>query len=224
MVGMPDGNLIYDNTYATYGIQDNKEGNLKLGEGWNLLYMDSFGGDAVATVETVNDTPFAKITVKDPGNQDYSIQMLQYTLLGRGRTYKLSFDVKAEEDRNIQFKVGVGETRGYAVYLEEIESEPVVEDFNKAKEPLENGSLIYNVTFDKGKLDRLTYWNLEAKNGGSATMNVPEPTRDLHIRIHQGGANLGDVTLDQRGLKLGEDGQTSLCRRNSSFKNRGTEI
>ncbi len=250
---LTDGNLIYDNTYTAYGIQDNQEGNLDFGEGWNLLYKDSFGGDAVAAVEPVNGMPFAKITVKDPGNQDYSIQMIQHTTLGRGRTYKLSFDAKAESNRDIHFKVGGGEARGYAVYsdsysetlstevkhiektftmknntdiaarfefnlgldandvwignvkLEEVESEPAVEDFNQPKVPLKNGSLIYNGTFDKGKLDRLTYWNLEVKNGGAATMSVPESTRDLHIKINQGGSDLSNITLDQRGLKLGEN-------------------
>lgn len=113
---LADGNLIYDNTYTAYGIQDNQEGNLDFGEGWNLLYKDSFGGDAVAAVEPVNGMPFAKITVRDPGNQDYSIQMIQHTTLGRGRTYKLSFDAKAESNRGIHFKVGGGEARGYAVY------------------------------------------------------------------------------------------------------------
>lgn len=250
---LADGNLIYDSSFESYGIKDNKEGDLSFGEGWNLLYKDSFGGKAVATVEPLNGVPFAKIVIHDQGNQDYSIQMIQQTTVGRGRTYKLSFDAKAEDNRKIQFKVGGGEARGYAVYsdtyienldtevkhiektfvmknntdtsarlefnvgldlndvwignvkLEEVESAPVVQDFNTPKTPLKNGSLVYNGAFDKGKLDRLTYWNLEEQNGAVATMNVPEATRDLHIQVSEGGLNLNDITLDQRGLKLGEN-------------------
>lgn len=248
-----DGNLIYDNTYSQYGIQDNKEGTLDFGEGWNLLYLESYGGNAEGAIERINGTPFAKIKINNDGNQDYSIQMIQKTTLGRGRTYKLSFDAKAESTRDIHFKVGGGESRGYSIYsdsytetigteikhiektftmksntdiaarcefnlgldmsdvwignvrLEEIEGVPVVEDFNGPKEPLKNGSLIYNGAFDKGKLDRLTYWNLETKDGATATMGVPESTRDLHIEINQGGSHLSNVTLDQRGLRLGEN-------------------
>lgn len=255
---LEDGNLIYDNTYSDYGIQDNKEGDLNFGEGWNLLYKDNFGGKAEAAIELLKDVPFARIKVQDKGNQDYSIQMIEQTTLGRGRTYKLSFDAKAEDDRTIQFKVGGGESRGYAVYsdtyienisteiqhiektfvmksstdtaarlefnvgldsndvwignvkLEEVESEPVIEDFNGPKNPLKNGSLIYNGAFDKGKLDRLTYWNLDTQNGGAVTMHVPEATRDLHIQVDAGGRDLSDITLDQRGLKLGENANYTM--------------
>ena len=269
---LEDGNLIYDNTYVSYGIQDNQEGNLSAGEGWNLLYKDSFGGEATATVESLNGVPFAKIAINNPGNQDYSIQMIQLTTLGRGRTYKLSFDAKAENNRNIQFKVGGGEARGYAVYsdtyteslsielkhvektfvmknntdtatrfefnvgldpndvwignvrLEEVENAPVIEDFNTPKEPLKNGSLIYNGAFDKGKLDRLTYWNLEKQSGGVATMSVPEATRDLHIQINQGGSDLSDITLDQRGLKLGENASYTVIFKGKAEKPQSLKV
>ena len=101
---LADGNLIYDNTYAEHGIKDNKEANLDFGDGWNLLYMNSFGGVGKATVEEVNGKPFAKVAIENPGNQTYSVQMIQHTTVGRGRTYKISFDAKAEGNRDINFK------------------------------------------------------------------------------------------------------------------------
>ena len=253
---LADGNLIYDNTY-TNGIQDNKEADKEFGEGWNLLHLNNYNGDATATVDTVNGEPFAKVDISKAGNQNYAIQLVQYTTVGRGRTYKLSYDAKAEGDREIRVKVGGGEERGYGVYsdeytenlstqvrhfertftmksntdtnarlefnlgldekdvwignvrLEEVPTPEVVEDFNAPKAPLKNGSLIYNGTFDKGKLDRLTYWNLETK-GGSATMNVPETTRDLHINITKGGDSLDAVTVDQQGLRISEDGNYNV--------------
>ena len=247
---LADGNLIYDNTFEVYGIKDNKEGKLAFGEGWNLLHLSNFGGAARAEREEIGGDSFAKVEIDKGGNQSYSVQMIQLTALGRGRTYKLSFDAKAEASRDIKFKVGAGESRGYAVYsddyterltsqvkhiektftmktntdtaarvefnlgldtstvwignvrLEEVASEPITVDFNLPKEPLKDGNLVYNGTFDKGKIDRLTYWNLTAMNGANASMAVPEASRDLNIDIKAGGQTLSDVVLDQRGLKL----------------------
>ncbi len=255
---LTDGNLIYDNTYAEYGIKDNKEAEEDFGEGWNLLYLTNYEGDATAKVEEIDGKPFAKISIDQPGNQTYSVQMVQLTTLGRNRTYKLSFDAKAEGERDIKFKVGGGESRSYAVYsgdyteslntevkhiekvftmrgltdtearcefnlglddkdvwignvrLEEI-TNPEVEDFNKPKAPLKNGSLIYNGTFDKGGLDRLTYWNLDGQNGAAATMHVPETTRDLHIQINKGGSDLSDVNFNQQGLSFSEDANYTVA-------------
>lgn len=257
-VPLADGNLIYDSTYEQYGIKDNKEGKLSFDDGWNLMYLSNYGASAKAFVEKLNDTPFAKIEINKGGNQNYAIQMIQHTTVGRGRTYKLSFDAKAAADREIKFKIGSGESGGYAVYsedytgkltrdiqhfekvftmkkntdtgarlefnlgldtntvwignvkLEEVEGEPAVEDFNGPKEPLKDGNLIYNGEFDKGKMDRLTYWNLTNLNGASASMSVPEASRDLHIDIQQGGSTLSDITLDQRGLKLSENGSYNV--------------
>ncbi|HHX61260.1 MAG TPA: family 16 glycosylhydrolase [Epulopiscium sp.] len=270
-VALADGNLIYDNSYQQYGIKVNKEGDLSFDEGWNLMYLSNYGAEAKASIETLNHAPFAKIEIDKGGNQNYAIQLVQHTTVGRGRAYKLSFDAKASDNRTLNFKVGGGEARGYAVYsgdnigaltteiqhfekvftmrentdtkarlefnlgldtstvwvgnvkLEEVVAE-AVEEFNRPKGPLKDGNLIYNGDFDKGKLDRLTYWNLTEFNGANASMNVPEVSRDLHINIQQGGSGLSDVTLDQRGIKLTKDSNYNMTFSGKSDRQKKLKI
>ncbi|MBS4195233.1 carbohydrate binding domain-containing protein [Lederbergia citri] len=114
-----DGNYIYDNAYekgfttiTNSSDLDNKWDYTN----WNLVYMNDFNGNANVNVENLDGTPFAKVNINQPGNQSYSVQLIQNITLGKGRWYKLSFDAKSNADRKVNVKFGGGPERGYTAY------------------------------------------------------------------------------------------------------------
>lgn len=117
-----DGNYVHDPAFTqgfasittepsprtTYDITDP--------ERWNLVALDTFGGEAAATVEAVHGSQFARIDLSSGGSQTYAVQLIHNVTLGAGRYYKLSFDAKAAANRNMAIKVGGGPERGFAGY------------------------------------------------------------------------------------------------------------
>ncbi|MCR2823116.1 carbohydrate binding domain-containing protein [Lederbergia panacisoli] len=246
-----DGNYIYDNafekgftTITNSSELDNKWDYMN----WNLVYMNDFAGNASASVENLDGTPFAKVNINQPGSQSYSVQLIQNVTLGKGRWYKLSFDAKSNANRNVNLKFGGGPERGYTAYaptpdfaltndvqsyemkfqmqhdtdaaarlefnmglnantvwignavLEEIDPvDPYNED--APKKPLSNGNHIYNGTFDQGRLDRMTYWNLHT-DGAVAKASVDPDKRELKVEITDGGSSNQAIKVVQKGLNL----------------------
>ncbi|PXW90955.1 carbohydrate binding protein [Streptohalobacillus salinus] len=114
-----DGNYVYDPTYAEgfTNLKTNDDVSQHWTErDWNFLHLEDFGGDGSVSVDTIDGVPFAKVDIANPGNQTYSIQMIQNVTVGKGRWYKLSFDAKSTEDRDINIKIGGGADRGYVAY------------------------------------------------------------------------------------------------------------
>ncbi|MBS4220842.1 carbohydrate binding domain-containing protein [Bacillus sp. FJAT-49711] len=215
---------------------------------WNLVNMNDFNGSATASVEKLDGKPFAKVDINQPGNQSYSVQLIQNVTLGKGRWYKLSFDAKSNANRNLNIKFGGGPERGYTAYspspdfaltnsaqsyelkfqmqhdtdaaarlefniglnanpvwignviLEEIEA---VDPYNEEapKKPLSNGNHVYNGTFDEGRMDRMTYWNLYTE-GAAANASVNPDKRELEIKIIDGGSVGDAVKVVQKGVNL----------------------
>lgn len=97
-----NGNFIYNGDFANDG------------ENWQLL--THFGGAGSYTYETINGEKFLKANIENQGNQSYSIQVIQEAPIMKGRYYKLSFDAKAENNREKGIKIGGGESRGWAAY------------------------------------------------------------------------------------------------------------
>jgi len=91
-----------------------------------------------------------------------------------------------------------------------VEVDAPVVDYNASKGPLElSGNYIYNGTFDRYTIDRMSYWNV-TKTGATATVSVPESTRELTANITDGGASANAITLDQKGLQLQKGNGYSL--------------
>lgn len=244
----PDANGNYlSNADFTQPVQDNAEGTLDFSDKWNFVHEAAFAGAATQSIDAINGKNYAKVDVTSPGNQNYSVQLIQKTTLGKGRWYKLTFDAKSNAARSIHEKMGGGEEAGWAgfsndntfnltdqfqtftdtfqmqspsdilarlefnlgaatgpvwignVKLQEVDAPKV--DFNASKTPLNDGNLVYNGAFDKGNVDRLTYWNLTA-NSGAATYNVPEDTRELNVKITNPGTSADSITVDQKGIQL----------------------
>ncbi|GIW48808.1 MAG: hypothetical protein KatS3mg079_284 [Caloramator sp.] len=93
------------------------------------------------------------------------------------------------------------------VRLEEIPAPQI--DFNASKEPLLDGNHIYNGTFDKGNIDRMTYWNFVV-DGAKANAQVLEETRELKVDIKNGGTRPEAIVLYQRGIQLLKDNEYRL--------------
>jgi beta-glucanase (GH16 family) len=249
------GNLISNSDFSE-PIVNNLEGLNDFGNAWNFVHIPSTGGNGTQSIDTIDGKNYAKIDISAPGSQNYAVQLIQRTTVGKGRWYKLSFDAKTSGSRKIDLKVGGGDDRGYAVYsdvysydltdtfkhfestfqmtadtdlkgrvefelglntntvwignvrLEEIPAPEV--DLNSSKTPLPvSGNHVYNGSFDKASISRMTYWNLTL-NGAKAEASVPEDTRELNVDITEAGTDAEAITLDQRGIQLVKDGQYRL--------------
>lgn len=249
-----DGNYIYNGDFKDNNIQENADGSKEFGAGWNFVHIPSAGGDGNVSIDTIDGTNYAKVEVTSPGSQDYSVQLIQLTTLGKGRWYKLSYDAKTDGSRNIGVKLSAGAEKGWSGYagpyqenltsefkhfehtfqmqkdsdiaarlefelglslspvwignvrVEEV-SAPAV-DYDATKAPLLDGNRIYNGKFDKGNIDRMTYWNFSTN--AEATASVAESTRELNINIINGGAQSDAITLNQKGIQLSKDAEYKL--------------
>ncbi|WJV30051.1 carbohydrate binding domain-containing protein [Rossellomorea sp. AcN35-11] len=113
---LEDGNLIYNNGFDQEW--DNVEGitGVQNTDYWYFLTVPDFGGKANVSLEEVEGRNAAKVDVEQPGNQPYSVQLIQDVSLGKGRHYRVSFDAKSTDSRDINVKVGGGADRGYSAY------------------------------------------------------------------------------------------------------------
>src|SRR5690625_2117864 len=103
----------------------------------------------------------------------------------------MTFQMQQESDAlaRLEFNMGTDEKPVWIgnVKLEEIEAEDPYHE-NDPKTPLRNGNHVYNGTFDQGRMDRLTYWDLN-EVGGNATMSVSDVARELKLDIANGGTS-----------------------------------
>lgn len=97
-----DGNLIHNGNF--------KDEN----SNWQLL--SHFGGSAKYSFEQTGNQKFLKADIEKAGEQPYSVQIIQEAPILKGNWYKLSFDAKAEKDREFGIKIGAGESRGWKAY------------------------------------------------------------------------------------------------------------
>ena len=122
------------------------------------------------------------------------------------------FQMQGDSDvvARLEFELGLSTNPVWIgnVSLEEIPA-PVI-DYNSTKEPLLDGNYIYNGTFDKGTVNRLTYWNLNTTDEAIAKYYVDENARALTVDITDGGADASKVTIDQKGIQLTKNNQFKL--------------
>jgi beta-glucanase (GH16 family) len=116
---LEDGNLIYDQYYEEPITEVDQSGVELNPLYWNFVHLPEFGGDGSLTVEEINGKNFARTNIVNPGSQLYSLQMIQNISLGNGGKYKVSFDAKSSDARNIMVKAGAGPSRGWVKYSNE---------------------------------------------------------------------------------------------------------
>ena len=156
---LEDGNLIYDQNYEE-PITVVDQSSVELDPiYWNFVKLPDFGGAGNLEVEEIDGKNFARTDITNPGNQLYSLQMIQNLSLGNGGKYKVSFDAKSTEPRSIMVKAGAGGSRGWVKYSNEV-------PFN-----LTNELQSYEFTFDMLNETDIAS-RLEFNLGGNGTNSV----------------------------------------------------
>ncbi|WP_194843247.1 carbohydrate binding domain-containing protein [Paenibacillus sp. B01] len=114
--------------------------------------------------------------------------------------YRFAMGNATDSTARLEFNVGLaaGDVWIGNVRLEEVEQ---LRDPLAAKEPLENGNHIYNGSFELGKMDRLTYWTLDAAPTAGASASVDPSAREVRLTTAAAGAPQ-DAALRQDGLQL----------------------
>ena len=82
---------------------------------WYFLGLSDFGGSAVYRTENQG----CLVAIKNPGNQNYSVQLIQHLPIAKGYSYKIQFDAKASAPRKIALKLGGDADNSWAVYSPE---------------------------------------------------------------------------------------------------------
>ncbi|MCR2802585.1 carbohydrate binding domain-containing protein [Paenibacillus soyae] len=172
--------------------------NVTLGKGrWYKLSFDA-KSDANRTM-----------TVKLGGGESrgwsvYS-DSLEARLAGTVQSYAMTFQMTNDTDTlaRLEFNMGLSTAPVWIgnVRLEETTApDPYSE--NAVKEPLDNGNHIYNGSFDLGRMDRMTYWQLIETGAAAADASVGPEARELEVQVTAPGANAEDIVLVQKGLTL----------------------
>lgn len=97
-----DGEFMADPEFATMNlepIEDTNKGIIPESKDWQFA-VGNFGGQAKASVETLEEGNFAKIEISSGGTQSYAIQLIQHMPMIEGYSYMVSFDAKASAERN----------------------------------------------------------------------------------------------------------------------------
>ena len=82
---------------------------------WYFLAISDFGGAAYS----IKEGNGCRVKITNPGNQNYSVQLLQHLPIAKGYSYKVEFDAKASAPRQIVIKLGGDADNSWAVYSPE---------------------------------------------------------------------------------------------------------
>lgn len=154
-----------------------------------------------------------KMVVKAAGGADrgwttYS-EAYEVALTPEMQTYEHIFTMQHETDlaTRLEFNMGL-DTAAITLGNVRLErTEPVV-DYDGPKAPLLNGNHVYNGAFDKGTIDRFTYWNL-AGEVKKASVSVAETTRELQVTTKK-TKTTDALQVTQNGLQLKSGGNYRL--------------
>ncbi|MFC7786345.1 carbohydrate binding domain-containing protein [Rossellomorea sp. GCM10028870] len=156
---LEDGNLIYNNGFDQ--DWDDVEGieGVENTDYWYFLTVPDFGGKANVSLDQLDSVNYAKVDIQEPGNQPYSVQLIQDASIGKGRYYRVSFDAKSSEARPINVKVSGGPERGYATYSrsESFELTDQVQTYETVFQMTEETDLAARLEFNVG-LSTLPVW------------------------------------------------------------------
>lgn len=112
---LADGNLVYNGQFNEGNfIVKGTEGQSQVEDEWTF-----FQGPAGVSTFEVNEG-ILKVLIDNGGETDYSVQVFQTPIhLEEGAQYKVTFDVKASQQRTIKVKVGSDGDNGWLDYANE---------------------------------------------------------------------------------------------------------
>lgn len=99
---------------AVSGLSTNENMDVKTHD-WYFLALSDFGGKATSLAEGEG----RRVKITNPGNQNYSVQLIQHLPVAKGYSYKIQFDAKAGAARKIAIKLGGNADNSWAVYSPE---------------------------------------------------------------------------------------------------------
>lgn len=210
---------ISDIGFQTYSVQLIQDVSLATGNYYTLSFDAKSAANRSITVNIAGDGNDGDAH----GWSSYASETFNVT--DEISSYEFTFQMIGDTDLDarLEFNLGLNAETVWLgnIRLESIE--PPVIDENAAKEPLSNGNLIYNGTFDQGNMDRLTYWNLEVDEA-EASIQVDEVTRELEVVIDNGGTIMSAVQVSQKGLQLEALSEYELKFEARAFKDRTIEV
>ncbi|RBP06148.1 carbohydrate binding domain-containing protein [Rossellomorea aquimaris] len=156
---LEDGNLIYNNGFDQEWEDVEGIAGVPNTDHWYFLTVPEFGGKANVSLDQLDSVNYAKVDIQEPGNQPYSVQLIQDASIGKGRYYRVSFDAKSSEARPINVKVSGGAERGYATYSsnESFELTDQVQTYETVFQMTEETDLAARLEFNLG-LSTLPVW------------------------------------------------------------------
>jgi beta-glucanase (GH16 family) len=210
-----DGNYIYNGDFKENNIQDNADGSKDFGTGWNFVHIPDTAGNGSVSIDNIDGTNYAKVNVTAPGTQDYAVQLIQTTTLGKGRWYKLSFDAKSDTNRKINTKVGGGASRGFSVYspVYGMNLTDSFQHFEKTFQMQADSDLAARLEFELG-LNTSTVWignvRLEETVAPEVDYNATKPPLPDGNRVYNGAFDKGTITrLDYWNLNTSSGAEAS---------------
>ncbi|MBW4081082.1 carbohydrate binding domain-containing protein [Paenibacillus sp. S150] len=191
-----DGSYVYDAAYE-HGFHA-----ITADEALDPLYWNAVtgtGGAAGAAVDTVEGTPYAKMSITNGGSNDYSVQLIQNVSLVKGHYYKVSFDAKAGSARNINMKLSGGADRAWAAYSDvfPVSLKNQVQHYSFIFQMSEATDLLARLEFNMG-LSTVPVWLGQVKVEETETLvdtHAPKAPLDNGNHVYNGGFDLG--TMDR---------------------------
>ncbi|MBN2433708.1 MAG: family 16 glycosylhydrolase [Spirochaetes bacterium] len=156
---LSDGNEVYNNEFSMNKSGVKNISGLKGSSYWYFLHLEAFGGDGEISFENIESKKYAKIEIAEPGNQFYSVQLIQDVPVVKGHTYKASFKAKAADTRKIMVKISGDQTRDWRSYspVTVIELTPELKTYSINFTMPEESDLNARYEFNVG-LDKSTVW------------------------------------------------------------------
>ncbi|WP_249414156.1 carbohydrate binding domain-containing protein [Alteribacter keqinensis] len=187
--------------------------NVTLGKGrWYKLSFDAKAAADRSMNVKIGGGPERGYTAYSPSRD--------FNLTTDVETYEMTFQMQHDSDAmaRLEYNMGLNTNSVWVgnVVLEEVEAQDPYNE-NAPKQPLRNGNHVYNGTFDQGRMDRMTFWNLESE-GADASASVDPIARELEIDITDGGNVPESVSLTQYGINLLAGAEYEL-----TFNGRATE-
>ncbi|TJY41407.1 glycosyl hydrolase family protein [Cohnella pontilimi] len=178
---LPDGNYVYNGQFNQDDPDVPNLDNVPNTDYWRLWTGE--GGTGSVSLDTIFGSNYAKISIQSGGSQPYSVQLLNDVSIAKGHFYKLSFDAKSSEDRQMGVRVTGGESRGYAAYSPSstINLTPELRHYELAFQMKQDTDIAARTEFNAG-LSTKTVWignvRLEEIDGIPVDYDAPKTPLD----------------------------------------------
>lgn len=110
-------NYIQDSTFSTMNTEAMTTRSMDVNStNWYFLALVEYGGKAAVTTTEEDGSTFVNVNISNTGSQTYSVQLIQHLPLVKGYVYEISFDAKADAERNMIVKFGGDDDNAWKTY------------------------------------------------------------------------------------------------------------